>query len=79
MSFTSSTNVMNQLLTPDEMRGRMMSLFTIIMQGGVPAGTLILGAMASAIGMSATYVVGGAIGVIAGVWVWMAHPSVRKA
>jgi hypothetical protein len=57
----------------------MMSFFTMIMGGTVPAGTLLLGSLASLIGLPLVYVIGGALGIAAGLWVWLSHPSVRTA
>jgi MFS family permease len=78
MSYTSSTNVIIQTEAPDEMRGRALSLYSMIILGFVPLGGLVLGALASAIGLPPAYAVGGGVGIAAVVLVWAREPAVRR-
>jgi MFS family permease len=48
--FSSLMTTMIQLEAPDDMRGRIMSLVTVTMQGFTPIGALLTGAIASRIG-----------------------------
>ena len=41
-----------QLLVPDELRGRVMSIYLAAFRGGMPLGSLLAGAIASRIGPS---------------------------
>ncbi|HEY0797590.1 MAG TPA: MFS transporter, partial [Candidatus Baltobacteraceae bacterium] len=52
LSFAGSSNVLLQTLAPDDMRGRAISVFSMILLGGVPLGSLALGALASVTGLS---------------------------
>jgi predicted MFS family arabinose efflux permease len=79
MVFVSSSNVLMQTLSTDEVRGRSMSVYSMILLGLVPAGTLFMGALGSAFGLAFAFVLGGAIAFVSGIWVWFAHPSVRRA
>ena len=79
MSFVGSSNVLVQTLSPDEMRGRAVSVYSMTILGLVPAGTLVLGFLGSEIGLSLTFVYSGAFALAAGVWVWLAHPALRRA
>jgi MFS family permease len=79
MSFIGSSNVLVQTLSPDEMRGRAVSVYSMTILGLVPAGTLVLGFLGSQIGLSLAFVCGGAVALVAGVWVWLAHPALRRA
>ena len=79
MTFVSSTNVLVQTLSPDEVRGRTMSVYSMVILGLVPAGTLMLGAVGSAAGLGAAFVLGGSVALAVGIWVWFAHPSLRAA
>jgi MFS family permease len=79
MTFVGSSNVLVQTLAPDEMRGRAMSVYSMTILGLVPAGTLVLGSLGSTIGLSPAFVIAGAVALAAGVWVWLAHPAVRRA
>jgi len=79
LSFAGSSNVLLQTLSPDDMRGRAISVFSMIILGGVPAGSLVLGSVATAIGLSRSYVLGGALALALAVGVWFSNPAVRKA
>lgn len=79
MSFVGSCNVLVQTLSPDDMRGRAMSVYSMTILGLVPAGTLVLGSLGSLFGLSTAFVCGGAVALLAAVWVWAAHPAVRRA
>ena len=79
MSFIGSSNVLVQTLSPDEMRGRAVSVYSMTILGLVPAGTLVLGFIGSQIGLSLTFVCSGAVALVAGAWVWLAHPALRRA
>jgi len=57
----ASTNTMLQLGTPSSLRGRVMSLFTIVFEGMSPAGGLLAGALAAAVGGRAALGIAGAI------------------
>ena len=78
MALASSTNIFLQILSSDEMRGRAISLQSVIGQGIVPLGTLMMGALASAIGLPAVFALGGIIGLLSGAWIWFANPEVRR-
>jgi MFS family permease len=79
MSFIGSSNVLVQMLSPDEMRGRAVSVYSMTILGLVPAGTLVLGFLGSQIGLSLTFVCSGVVALVAGAWVWLAHPALRRA
>jgi hypothetical protein len=65
------------MLSPDEVRGRALSVYTMIVIGVVPLGSLVDGTIAAAIGLRATFVLAGAL--CAGVFVatWWLRPLVR--
>lgn len=79
MSYASMTNVMIQTEAPEEMRGRVLSLYSMIILGFVPIGGLVFGSIGSAIGLPAVYVLGGAIGMLTIVFVWLRVPVLRRA
>lgn len=79
ISFTGSSNIILQILTPDGMRGRAMSVHSMILQGGVPAGTLLLGSIAAATNLSVTLAGAGALALLSLLVVWLTHPAVRNA
>jgi MFS family permease len=66
-----------QTIVDDEMRGRIMSLFTVAFLGVSPVGSLAAGALAAAIGAEHTLFVGGACCVIGGIVLWRQLPRLR--
>jgi MFS family permease len=78
LSFAGSSNVMIQMLSPDDMRGRAISVFSMIMLGGVPAGSLLLGSVASVIGLSYAMIGGGALALGIAVWIYASDPQLRR-
>jgi MFS family permease len=65
MAATANTTI--QLLAPDPLRGRVVSVYTVVFVGSTPLGGLLIGAIASAIGVAVALVVGGAACVVVGV------------
>lgn len=73
--FTTTANTRLQRLVPDRLRGRVMSLFVLLMAGSTPIGASLLGLGANAFGVSVT-IVGFGIVSAAGVAVLVAHRAV---
>jgi len=61
MHEVAGTNTLVQTLVPDEMRGRVMSLFILCFLGIMPFGNLLAGSVASIIGAPATVRISGAV------------------
>jgi MFS family permease len=59
MAATGNTTI--QLAVPDQLRGRVMSVYTTVFSASVPIGGLAMGAVASAFGASAAIALGGAL------------------
>lgn len=60
---TVTANTRLQLLTPDEYRGRVLSLMVLLMGGTTPIGAVLLGAIADAAGIRVGLLVFGALAV----------------
>jgi MFS family permease len=56
-----------QTLVDDDKRGRVMSLYTMAVMGMAPFGSILGGAVAHSIGVSRTFLIGGAICVLGGI------------
>ncbi len=54
MMIANINNALIQMEVPDELRGRVMSIYTLVFQGGFPIGALLSGAAATQIGAPAT-------------------------
>lgn len=71
MAVTANTTI--QLAVPDHLRGRVMSFYTTIFSGSVPAGGLLMGAIASAWGVPLSLFIGAILTLVVGIagWVWL--------
>jgi MFS family permease len=47
VTMNASSNTLIQTIVPDRLRGRIMSLYTLVLLGLMPAGGLLMGALAS--------------------------------
>jgi MFS family permease len=65
IAMAATTNTMIQLTVPDELRGRVMSVYTTIFAGSSPVGGLFAGALAASFGVAVALIVGGALAVVA--------------
>ena len=57
----ASSNTLIQTMVPDELRGRVMSVYSMMFMGMAPFGALLAGAIANRIGSPLTVAAGGAI------------------
>jgi MFS family permease len=71
------TNTLIQMLSPDDVRGRALSIYTMIAIGVVPLGALFDGAIATVIGLRETFVLAGGISVVLFLGIWALRPIVR--
>src|SRR6266511_2636603 len=62
--FMIGCNSTLQMTSPDELRGRMMSLYTLGFAGMTPIGSLLVGALAEVLGVPATCAAGGGLGLL---------------
>ncbi|MGQ9856459.1 MAG: MFS transporter [Fervidobacterium sp.] len=60
-SFFNITNSRTQLLSPSNMKGRTISLYSFINTGGSPTGTFILGILGNVVGVRNVYIFSGLI------------------
>ena len=60
----ATCNTRLQLASPDELRGRMMSLYTLVWGGVFPIGAFCVGAISEAWGVSTAFFVQGIVGLI---------------
>jgi MFS family permease len=76
MQFTS-TNTLIQAMVPDQLRGRVMSLYSMMFLGMSPLGWLLAGAIADRVGAPITVVLGGVASLAGGVVFARNWPSMR--
>ncbi len=77
MAMMGATNTLIQVLSPDDVRGRALSIYTMIAIGVVPLGAFVDGAIASAIGLRPTFALAGAICATLFLAIWFLRPVVR--
>jgi MFS family permease len=78
MAATGNTAI--QLHVPDQLRGRVMSVYTTVFAGSTPVGGLMAGALASAFGVAAAIAIGGAASLVVGLggYAWYRRLRVTK-
>jgi predicted MFS family arabinose efflux permease len=72
-----ATNTLIQVLSPDDVRGRALSVYTMIAIGVVPLGALVDGAIASSVGLRPTFAIAGAACTALFLAIWFLRPAVR--
>jgi MFS family permease len=63
---TTSSNTLIQAMVPDELRGRVLAVYTMMFMGMAPLGSLFAGALADRLGAPLTLSIGGFAAMIAG-------------
>ena len=75
----AATNTLLQGLVPDELRGRVMSLWTFVFVGFAPLGSLYFGWLGEYVGASWSVAIGGLISGAASWWIWWRYaPEVAQ-
>jgi MFS family permease len=73
MAVTANTTI--QMAVPDQLRGRVMSVYTTVFAGSVPAGGLLMGAIASTWGVPLSLMIGALLSLVVGIgaWYWLSR------
>jgi MFS family permease len=78
ISMAATANTTIQLAVPDDLRGRVMSVYTTIFASSAPIGGLLMGAIASGYGPAVAIALGGVlsgfVGIGAGLWLRERRP-----
>jgi MFS family permease len=80
ISMAATANTTIQLAVPDELRGRVISVYTTVFVGSTPLGGLLMGWIASAASVDVAIAVGGIGSLLAGVFalVWLMRLQARS-
>jgi len=78
MVLYNMANTLLQVHVPDALRGRVMSIYSLIMFGGMPLGALWAGALAAVIGAPQTIVVSALVSLAFAVLFWIRAPQLRR-
>ena len=76
MQFTA-TNTLIQAMVPDQLRGRVMSMYSMMFLGMSPLGSLVAGTMADHIGAPVTVAIGGLASLLGGLVFARNWPAMR--
>ena len=72
-----SSNTLIQSMSPDRLRGRVMSVYSKMFMGMAPFGALLAGAVAGRLGAPLTVAAGGVTSMLAASIFWMWWPQIR--
>jgi len=75
----ATSNTMLQLLSPPELRGRIISLYMLAFLGSAPLGSLLAGTLASALDTPRAVMIGGAVCTGGSAWFAGRIPALREA
>ena len=73
----NNSNAMVQSRVPDELRGRVMALYSLMFMGGGPLGALIAGVMADWTNAPLTFIVCSLATLVFAGLIWFFRPEVR--
>jgi predicted MFS family arabinose efflux permease len=77
MLFLGMANTLMQTRSPDHLRGRVMSVHTMVFMGFMPMGQLILGALGTAVGINNAFLLGGTIVGLVATFAVVRAPALR--
>jgi MFS family permease len=75
--FSTVTSLV-QLIAPNEMRGRVMSIYMLAFRGGMPLGSLVSGFFATYVGAPLVIAVNGALLIVVAVYFLVRSHGVRE-
>ncbi len=77
LTFLGASNTLIQTLSPDEVRGRAISVYTMVALGFVPGGALIIGALGASMSLHIGFIIVGAASAAVAAWFWLSRPVLR--
>ena len=78
IAFSAISNTTLQTVTPDYLRGRVMSVYMVVFAGSVPLGNLFTGGMAHLFGAPMALLIGASLGLIAAIVGWILRSPAEK-
>jgi MFS family permease len=75
--FSGGSNILVQTLAPDEMRGRVVSVYSMILLGFIPGGALVIGTIARFVDLRLVFVGAGLFCAAAMIWTFAANRNLR--
>ena len=78
MMVTATTTSLVQLIAPDHMRGRVVSIYMVAFRGGMPLGSLVSGSLAAVFGAPVVLALNGALVSVVAVFFLIRSPRLRQ-
>ena len=78
MLFNGMGNTILQTKSPDHLRGRVMSVYTMVFLGLMPLGSMVLGVAGTIVGIGVALLVGGLVLFAAATYAFFRAPQVRR-
>lgn len=78
ITIMNNSNAMVQSRVPDELRGRVMGLYSLMFMGGGPIGSLLIGLLADQTSEPTTAIVCAAALLVYAILIWTRRPEVRR-
>src|SRR5439155_25350934 len=75
--YLSTTNSMLQVAAPSGLRGRVVSLYSLVVMGCMPLGSMLLGSLGSVLGVPETVALGGLVTLVWVLAMGLAVPDLR--
>jgi MFS family permease len=79
IAFSANSNTALQTVTPDHLRGRVMSVYMAVFAGSVPLGNLLTGGLAHVYSAPIALLVGASLSLVAVIVGWMLRSSAEKS
>lgn len=78
LAYLGASNTIIQVTAPDDLRGRAVSVYTMIALGIVPLGAFVVGLLAARIGLHESFIALGAICTVMFIAIYWASPAMQK-
>jgi MFS family permease len=77
ITMAATANATIQLAVPDGLRGRVMSVYTTVFSASMPIGGLLMGALASTVGILEAIAIGGVLSLVSGLGAFLWYRRIR--
>ena len=78
IAIMNNSNAMVQSIVPDDLRGRVMAIYSLMFMGGGPVGSLIIGQVAEITSEPSTFVMCAVATLLFALAIWFLRPEVRR-
>jgi predicted MFS family arabinose efflux permease len=78
MSMINTTNALVQSHVPDNLRGRVMGVYSLVFMGGAPLGSFISGTIADKIGVPTTVIIFSSVVLLVALFTFFLRPQMRQ-